>query len=230
MLDPYLRPMIDTPLNFLGERLAKAGITSNAMTFLGFTFGLIAMALIASHEYSLALACLISNRISDGLDGAIARYTGLTDFGGFLDIVCDFIIYAGIVFAFGISDPEKLLAATFLIFSFIGPITSFLAYAILAAKNQRHTIKRGKKSFYYLGGICEGTETIVALILLCLFPNFFNEICLTYGVLCWLTTGGRVYAAWCDFGVPAPTLSASCENTYTTPEPKTKFQDRQEPL
>ena len=222
MLDPYIRPLIDPPLNAVGERLAKAGITSNAMTILGFAFGLAAITLIVYQDYMFGLSCLIANRLCDGLDGAIARHKGLSDFGGFLDIVCDFIIYAGVVFAFGIAESKHLMYATFLIFSFIGPITSFLAYAILAAKNQKHTSKRGKKSFYYLGGICEGTETTTALIHACVFPNMFKEICLIYGFLCWVTTFGRVYAAWCDFGTPEPTLRASSESTYTKQAPKTK--------
>ena len=123
----------------------------------------------------------------------------LTDFGGFLDIVCDFIIYAGIVFAFGIAYDNPLYAA-FLIFSFIGPMVSFLAYAIIAAKRQINTTRCGKKSFYYLGGLCEGTETALVLIIFCFFPQYFGPICIVYGILCWLTTIGRTYRAWIDCG------------------------------
>lgn len=229
MLDPYIRPLIDPPLNAIGGRLAKAGITSNGVTILGFIFGLAAITLIVYQDYMLGLSCLIANRLCDGLDGAIARHQGLSDFGGFLDIVCDFIIYAGIVFAFGIAEPEHLMYASFLIFSFIGPITSFLAYAILAAKNQKHTSKRGKKSFYYLGGICEGTETTAVLFTMCIFPNLFNEIGIIYGILCWLTTFGRVYAAWCDFGTPELTLGGSSESTYTKQVREIKLPTPQEP-
>jgi len=199
MLDPYLRPIIDPPLNFIGKRLVSIGMTPNAMTLAGFCCGLGAMISIIFHHYNIAAALLISNRLADGLDGAIARHKGLSDFGGFLDIVCDFIIYSGIVFAFGIANPDNLMYANFLIFSFIGPITSFLAYAIIASKRQIMTQKRGRKSFYYLGGICEGTETAAVLILFCILPDYFNIICLIYGILCWLTTLGRVYSAWTDF-------------------------------
>jgi len=135
----------------------------------------------------------------DGLDGAIARQSTLSDFGGFLDIVCDFIIYSGIVFAFGMAQPDRLMAVSFLIFSFVGPMSSFLAYAIMAAKNDKHCTKRGRKSFYYLGGLCEGTETAAFLIFVCLFPDWFNPAAYTFGALCWLTTIGRVYMAWNHF-------------------------------
>jgi len=132
--------------------------------------------------------------------------------------VCDFIIYSGIVFAFGIANPDHLIYANFLIFSFIGPITSFLAYAIIASKRQINTQKRGKKSFYYLGGICEGTETAVVLVLFCLIPKHFNIICLVFGILCWLTTLGRVYRAWNDFGeIAKPLAVTSSLGAYTEP-------------
>lgn len=200
MLDPYLRTLIDRPLNMAGKRLAKLGFSPINLTFIGFGMGLLAMGLIVYQLYSVAFFFILMNRVLDGLDGAVARQTQTSDFGGVLDITCDFIVYAGIVFAFGLADPENLLYSGFLIFSFIGPITTFLAYATIAAKRQINTNRRGIKSFYYLGGICEGTETALFLLFICLFPKTFQWAALIFGGLCWLTTIGRVYCAWIDFG------------------------------
>jgi phosphatidylglycerophosphate synthase len=199
MFDPYIRPLIDPPLNHIAKKIAVYNINANIITLIGFTLGLSAILFIYFENYYTAAFFIALNRLFDGLDGAVARQNILSDFGGFLDIVCDFIIYAGIVFAFALINPNNQLPAVFLIFSFIGPITSFLAYAIIAAKKDIHTHKRGKKSFYHLGGICEGTETAFILILMCLIPTYFAEICYIYGFLCWLTTMGRVYCAWVDF-------------------------------
>lgn len=199
MLDGPIRPYIDPPLNKLGAGLARCGITANTVTLVGFGLGVFACLLISQEFYFTAFIFLVLNRVLDGLDGGVARTEGVSDFGGFLDILCDFIIYAGVVFSFALADPTRALAATFLIFSFIGPITSFLAYAIIAEKRKITTTSQGKKSFYYLGGVCEGTETFFTLALLCLFPNFFSYIAVAYGVLCWLTTGGRAFQAWHDF-------------------------------
>ncbi len=199
MLDSRVRRVINKPLDAVGKKLGMVGITANSVTIFGFFCGILSIALIANDYLNYALFFLCLNRLSDGLDGAVARASKLSDFGGFLDIVSDFIIYSGIVFAFAMRDTSVALYAAFLIFSFIGPITSFLAYAIIAAKNDVSTLKRGKKSFYYLGGICEGTETAFVLILMCVIPNIFAEICVVYGILCWLTTAGRVYATWYDF-------------------------------
>lgn len=201
MLDHYVRPIIDPSLNYLGKKLFKLGISADMMTVVGFILGIFAIFCIVLHQYELAAVLILFNRLSDGLDGAIARNSELTDFGGFLDIVCDFIIYSGVIFAFGLSDSENIFYACFLIFSFIGPITSFLAYAIIASKRGVITEERGKKSFYYLGGICEGTETAFTLILCCLLPQHFSIICIVYGVMCWITTSGRIWNAWTDFGI-----------------------------
>ncbi len=200
MLDSFVRPWIDPPLNFIGKRIAVYGVAAHVITLIGFFFGLIAIAMICIKLYNIAVIFICLNRLFDGIDGAVARHGNLSDFGGFLDIVCDFIIYSGVIFAFGFANPNNLIYVAFLIFSFIGPISSFLGYAIIAAKRRMSTICRGQKSFYYLGGICEGTETAVMLILICICPNYFNNIALVFGILCWLTTVGRVYNTWCDFG------------------------------
>ena len=99
--------------------------------------------------------------------------------------------------AFALADPgANALAAAFLIFSFIGTATSFLAFAIMAAKRGITTEIRGRKSLYYLGGLTEGSETILAFVLACLWPAWFPLIAWVFGALCWATTATRVAVAW----------------------------------
>jgi phosphatidylglycerophosphate synthase len=197
MLDARLRRLIDPPLERLAAPLAARGLSANAATLAGFACGLAAMAAIAAQAYLLGLALLLVNRVFDGLDGAIARQRGLSDLGGFLDILLDFIVYSGIPFAFALADPAaNALTAAFLIFSFVGTGASFLAFATMAAKRGLASELRGKKSLYYLGGLTEGTETIAAFVLACLLPGWFPAIAWIFGVLCWLTTATRIAAAW----------------------------------
>jgi phosphatidylglycerophosphate synthase len=197
MLDARLRRLIDPPLERLAGPLAARGLSANAVTLIGFALGLCAMAAIALQLYLLGLGLLLVNRLCDGLDGALARRRGLSDLGGFLDIVLDFIVYSGVPFAFALADPARNgLAAAFLIFSFVGTGTSFLAFAIMAAKRGLATDLRGRKSLYYLGGLTEGTETILAFVLACLLPGWFPAVAYVFGGLCWLTTATRITAAW----------------------------------
>lgn len=196
MLDATLRPLIDPPLDRVAARLERLGVGANAITVTGFAIGAVAALLVALGSPLLALAGLVANRLLDGLDGAVARRRGVTDFGGYLDIVLDFLFYAGFVFAFAVADPQRnALAAAFLILCFVGTGSSFLAYAIMAARRGIETRARGTKSLYYLGGLTEGTETIAVFVLFCLAPTWFAPLAILFGVLCCLTTVSRILIA-----------------------------------
>ena len=199
MLDATLRRVIDPPLNVAGRRLAGMGVSANAVTVVGFFVGMAAVPALATEQYGLALAAILANRLADGLDGAVARATRLSDLGGYLDIVGDFVFYSAVVFGCALADPANALAAAFLVFSFVGTGSSFLAYAAVAARRGLTTEARGAKTLYYLGGLTEGTETIAVLCAFCLWPAWFAEIAYVFGALCWLTTATRVAAAWRAF-------------------------------
>jgi phosphatidylglycerophosphate synthase len=195
MLDHIVRPYIDPPLNRMGRVLARAGVSANAVTLGGFAVGLLAIPAIAAGQYLAALALILANRLSDGLDGAVARVRGPTDLGGYLDIVCDFILYSGWAFAFALADPGHAVPAAFLMLSFMGTGSSFLTYAIFAAKRGVTTEIRGSKSLYYMGGLTEGTETILIFVLFCLLPQYFAALAYAFAAACWITTISRMIAA-----------------------------------
>jgi phosphatidylglycerophosphate synthase len=203
MLDVVIRPHINKPLDAIAARAVGFGVTANAVTGLAFALGMAAAALVAAQLYWVALGVLLVSRFLDGLDGAVARRTRLTDLGAFLDITLDFIVYASVVFAFALADPARnALAAAFLTTSFMAPAATFLAYAIFAQKHGITTEIRGAKSLYYLGGLTEGTETILTLCLMCAFPDWFSVIAVVYGIMCWITGGTRIAAAVQTFGEP----------------------------
>ncbi|WP_422365692.1 CDP-alcohol phosphatidyltransferase family protein [Pelagibius sp.] len=195
MLDARLRQIIDPPLDRVGKSLSRLGVTANGITVTGFLVGCGAWAMLALESYWWALALILLNRLGDGLDGAVARHGRVTDLGGYLDIVLDFLFYSGVIFFFAVGRPDQALPAAFLIFSFIGTGASFLAFAALAAKLGITTAARGKKSIYYLGGLTEGTETIALFVAICLFPDLFAWFAWIFGGLCWLTTAVRIYSA-----------------------------------
>lgn len=195
MLDRAARRLIDPVLAELAAQAHHRGLTADQITVAGFGVGLAAIGATALQLYELGLVLLLVNRLADGVDGALARRVGATDLGGYLDIVLDFIIYSGAAFAFALARPEHALPAAFLIFSFMGTGSSFLAFAIFAAKRKLDGEEAADKSFYYLGGITEGTETILFFVLILLFPGWFPVAAYVYGALCWLTTIGRIGAA-----------------------------------
>lgn len=197
MLDPTLRPLIDPPLQRLAQRLRWH---ADAVTVGGFALGLLAALAVALDHSLVALALFLLNRLADGLDGALARINGPTDRGGLLDIVLDFSVYALLAFAFAWRDPVlAALPAAFLLAAFMATASSFLAYAIVAAKRGQVTEKRGRKSFYHLGGLTEGTETILFFVLCLALPGWFPVLAWIFGAMAWLTALGRVLSGWRDF-------------------------------
>ena len=92
MIDNALREFFKAPIDRTGVWLARRGITATQLTGLGFLVGLGGIIALTQEAYGVALACLALNRIADLFDGAVARATRVTDFGGFTDIVADLLI------------------------------------------------------------------------------------------------------------------------------------------
>ena len=197
MFDARIRKLIDPPTNRLASWFVGRGISADQITLVGFFVGILTIPALWLGYPLVALLLIGLNRLADGLDGAVARQTEPTDRGGFLDICLDFFFYSAVPFGFALMDPvQNALSASFLIFSFIGTGASFLAFAIFAEKRGISTDLRGQKSLYYLGGLTEGFETIVFLVLICLFPGAFWWMAIVFGGLAWITATTRVIAGW----------------------------------
>jgi phosphatidylglycerophosphate synthase len=196
MLDARIRPLIDPALNAVGSTLAARSVTANTVTLVGLGIGALAAAAIACGAFWTGLILLLASRIADGLDGAVARASVKTDFGGYLDIACDFLFYGLIPMAFVWHDPlANGAAGAWLLTSFYFNGASFLGYAMLADRNGKSTSAQGQKSLYYSNGILEGTETIVFFVLLCLFPTYFTIGAWLFGGLCFVTASLRLRTA-----------------------------------
>ncbi len=197
MLDRFSIQLIRRPLEISAERLDGKNITANQVTLFGFAVGCFAFPALIAEYYLLALIFIVINRVCDGLDGALARIQGITDAGGFLDISLDFLFYSLIPFGFVLANPEQnAVAGAFLIFSFIGTGSSFLAFAIMAGKRGIDNPVYKNKSLYYMSGLTEGTETIASFIAFCLFPQHFAVIAYVFGAACWFTTFTRIYSGF----------------------------------
>ncbi|MGO3345157.1 MAG: CDP-alcohol phosphatidyltransferase family protein [Marinomonas sp.] len=197
MLDTFFIRNLKQPLARLAKGLDALGVTANGVTVVGFLFGILVLPALYFEMTFVALLLIVFNRAMDGLDGAVARIQGPTDLGGYLDITLDFIFYSAVVFGFALMNPaENALAASFLIFAFMGTGSSFLAFAIMAEKRNIERLDYGRKSLYFLGGLTEGTETILFLVLICLLPSYFSVLAYVFGAACWVTTATRIYAGY----------------------------------
>ncbi|UJQ93044.1 CDP-alcohol phosphatidyltransferase family protein [Mariluticola halotolerans] len=201
MLDGVMRKLIDPPLNNLGAALASVGMSANAMTLFGLGIGLAAAIAIAAQWFVLGLVLILVSRLADGLDGAIARATEKTDFGGYLDISADFLFYGAIPMGFVLANPESnAIAGAFLLFAFYFNGATFLGYAILAEKHALTTELRGIKSLYFTEGLLEGTETILFFVVLAIWPFLFPVLATIFALLCFVTGVSRWLMAYRQFG------------------------------
>jgi phosphatidylglycerophosphate synthase len=196
MFDRWALKMSKPLVDRMAKRIVARGISADQVTFTAFGLGGFAALLIALGHSYIAIVPLLLGRLLDGLDGAVARHSVVSDRGAFLDIVLDFLFYAAVPLAFASVDP---VAAAVLLAAFIGTGTSFLGYAIIAEKRGQKSAAYPSKSFYYLGGLTEGAETVACFVAMCLWPQHFAVLAYVYAAMCCVTTGTRLWAGWRDF-------------------------------
>ncbi|MDO9251004.1 CDP-alcohol phosphatidyltransferase family protein [Hydrogenophaga sp.] len=200
MLDKAIQQALRPLMTRAARTLVRLGVGADAISFTGFALGMAAATAIAFQHFLPGLALLLLSRLMDGLDGAVARATRPTDRGGFLDITLDFLFYAAIPLAFAIADPAaNALPAAVLLAAFIGTGSSFLAFAIVAEKRRLQSVAFPDKSFYFLGGLTEATETITAFAAMCLWPQWFPQIACGFAALCAITIALRMVWGWQRF-------------------------------
>jgi phosphatidylglycerophosphate synthase len=186
-LQPWLRRMFDPP----AKRLAARGASADAVTLVGFGFGVAASLAFGAGAFRLGLALMIVNRVADGLDGALARRLGPTRRGAFLDIALDFAVYALTPLGFAFADPARnALAAA------VGTGSSFLAFAAVARETAPAFPSKG---IYYLGGLTEGGETLAFFAAFALWPAAFPALASIFAALCLITTLTRWRWGWLAF-------------------------------
>ena len=196
MFDRQIQKHTQRPLQYIAKLFLKF-ISANLMTLIGFSFGVLVCFSIIFDQYLIAIIFLFLNRLSDGLDGAMARLQNPTPLGGYLDIVLDFLIYGGFVLSFGITEQNNTLLSMVLLFCYIGTGSTFLAKAAILPSLTNQNLKEAiPKSFHYAVGLVEGTETIAFMVLCLLFPNMFIYFSFIFIVLCLITIVFRIIVCY----------------------------------
>lgn len=223
MLDAPARRLLAPVLDWGGDYLADAGVPATAVTATGFVAGVGACVAVAERSWHLGLALWLANRLLDGLDGPVARRNGPTERGGFLDIVADFAVYAGMVLAVAVAVPGARMACLALLVAYYVSGTALLALSSLlerqrsgqpatldsAATEARYSDGR---SLRFVGGLAEGTETILTYTAFCLFPGHA-------ALIAWVFTAAVAITAIQRVLVGASLLSATAPGPGTSIEP-----------
>ncbi|MFY9915530.1 MAG: CDP-alcohol phosphatidyltransferase family protein [Nocardioidaceae bacterium] len=193
MLDTKARRLVSPVLESLAARLSDAGVPPLAITGAGWVAGVAACVSAATGSWTPALLLWLLNRLLDGLDGPVARRRGQTDLGGFLDIVADFSIYAGFVVGVAIAVPEARLACLVLLAAYYLSGTAFLALSGLVKEDSRRWYDG--RSLRFVGGLAEGTETILVYVAFCLLPAQAAVIAWSFSVVVAVTALQRIAMA-----------------------------------
>lgn len=170
MFDVRARRLVGPALDVGGRWLHDRGARAGHITAVGVVVGAGACVAAGLASWGLALALWLANRALDGLDGAVARREGgPSAWGGFVDIVADFAVYGGFVVGVAVALPEARLACVVLLATYYLNGATLLAFDA-AAERRGVAHAADDRSLRFLGGLAEGTETIVVHSLFCLFP------------------------------------------------------------
>jgi phosphatidylglycerophosphate synthase len=191
MLDRAVRRLLARPLDAAGGALADVGVRPLALTAAGWFVGVGACVAVGLGHWNVGLVLWLLNRLLDGLDGPTARRLGPTELGGFLDIVADFSIYAGFVVAVAVAVPPARIASLALLSAYYISGTAFLALSSLIER--RGGIQTDERSLRFVGGLAEGTETVVVYVLFCLFPDQSAVIAWIFAVAVAFTAAQRIF-------------------------------------
>jgi phosphatidylglycerophosphate synthase len=208
MFDAWLRAFKD---RLLAPWLARVPwtIPPNAVSLVSFAIGLCAAVAAGRHRYRFAVGLWLVSRAIDGIDGALARVQGTqTDFGGYLDIVLDFVVYALIPIGLvaGLPSPGAHWAALALLASFYVNAASWMYLAAILERRRASGRPRASQSpdvataVVMPPGLVGGAETIVLYALFLAFPDY---LVIGFGlmtVLVIVTIIQRLYWAWRTIG------------------------------
>lgn len=205
MFDPLLRPLKDRALNRLARRLS--GVSPLALTLVGLGVGLGAAFAGWRGSFGWGLALWIANRTLDGLDGAVARVHGkASDFGGYLDLVCDFAVYAAIPVALALrpdAPPALPGAALALLAAFYINAASWMVPAALLEKRGQGVAQRGEPTSVTIPeGLVSGGETVVFYALMFLLPTHQVTVFFAMAALTAVTVLQRLVWGVLVFGAP----------------------------
>lgn len=193
------------PLTHIAERFSP-----NSLTVLAFVAGLACAAAAFYGAGWWVLALWLLNRLLDGLDGAVARARGKqSDFGGYLDILLDFAVYAAVPIGLALYQPalETLIALIFLLGSFYVNGASWMYLAAILEKRAQGAAARGEKTTVVMpDGLIGAVATFSFYCAFCLWPAYLTPLFSVMAALTFFTAGQRLWWAWRNLNPHKATL------------------------
>jgi len=175
MFDRYLRGVKDRCLAPLARMLGP-GLSPATITWVAFGAGLASAAAVLAGAMAWGLFLWIANRVLDGLDGTHARVHGReSQFGGYLDIVLDFVVYAAIPIAIAARQGTQTLtfAGLLLVASFYVNTASWMYLAAILEQRHEGATARGESTAVTMPpGLIGGAETVGFYVSFFIWPAY----------------------------------------------------------
>jgi phosphatidylglycerophosphate synthase len=150
-------------------------VQPNVLTLVAFILGIAAALAAWQALWIPGLLLWLANRIVDGLDGAVARLANRqTDFGGYLDILLDFMVYAAIPIGFAIQGSRRdvLLCTAVLEAAFFVNACSWMYLSAVLEKRASGARATGELTTVTMPpALVAGFETLVFFTLFFLLPQ-----------------------------------------------------------
>ncbi len=182
MFDHLLRGLKDRLLHPFA--LLLRGVPPNVLSLVALLLGIGAAVAAAQAAWTVGLVLWFANRITDGLDGTVARVAERqTDFGGYLDILLDFVVYAAIPVGFAVSSIDRpvLLWAVTLEGAFFVNACSWMYLSAVLEKRASGARSTGELTTVTMPpALVAGFETVVFYALFFLFPH---KLALLFGIM-----------------------------------------------
>lgn len=192
MFDTQVRRIKDKLYLPLAKRLSKA--SPAFITLLALITGLISAYLAALGSVLLSLIMWLFSRMLDGFDGLVARLHGKqSDFGGYFDIVLDFVVYAATPIGLVLSKPtsQNYLALAIMLSSFYVNAASWMYLAAILEKRALREANT-QTTITAPSGLIGGTETIIMYCVFLLFPNWIFILFNIFSTLVFVTVIQRL--------------------------------------
>lgn len=187
MFDSSLRRFKDQVGTPLARRMSR--VSPMFISILALAVGLFAAYAAFKGQYLWAFALWLLNRVLDGLDGLIARlHDTQSDFGGYMDILTDYIIYAALPIGLvaGLPSEQHYFALIFLLAVFYVNTASWMYLAAILEKRAAHDPDT-QTTIVMPAGIIGGFETIIAYGIFLLFPAYITILFSIFAALVFIT-------------------------------------------
>ena len=205
MFDRWLRRYKDELLRPLARRMS--GSPPNAITLAALLVGLAGAGSAWAQWYRIALGLWLLNRLLDGLDGLVAREHGRqTDFGGYLDIMADFVVYAALPLGLYLGAPSAHHALSLLALfgTFYVNAASWMYLSAILEKRRAGAETLGEMTAVTMpSGLIGGTETIVFYSAFLIWPGRMAGL---FALMACLVVVGVLQRLWWARGSLSPAV------------------------